>query len=75
MNLGGGTSTALPWHGEPSNDGNKAEPLQIFCLSLYMHNMLNRHNFHDVQYANKMSNMHYMFNMFYMQNMHNAIIW
>ncbi len=32
--VGGGTSTALPWHGEPSNDRNKAATPQN---DLYFH--------------------------------------
>jgi hypothetical protein len=43
--VGGGKSTALPWHGKQSNDGNKAETpsndltFQEYYIILYLHNM------------------------------------
>ncbi len=45
--VGGGTSTPLPnlpWHGQTSNDGTKAETPPNDLYSMNMHNMLNLHN-------------------------------
>ncbi len=51
-NVGGGTSTAGPWDGEPTNDGNKAEtPPKDLTYHEYA-NMVNMQNMHIVQYAN-----------------------